>query len=201
MNGSLWNSQGVGQHCISCKNRLIYHHSVYSDNILLCFSQGCDFWYEASHCLQHIVETPVTLQDYFFQKMPVLSWQTLFGTLTCQFLLLYSAKKVPCIYHGSVYHSCKESPPPFLWPNVNSLHGHKLIKQINTTHLLVAVLKRFRHWYTISFLGWLWSTLSFADRITGNIIGGTSNNYVIQRSFYQIFTIGNKITGSSRFLC
>ena len=94
MNGSPWNSQGVGQHCISCKNRLIYHHSVYSDKKRFCFSQGCDFWYEASHCLQHIVETPVTLQDYFFQKMPVLSWQPLFGTLTCQFLLTTHVKKV-----------------------------------------------------------------------------------------------------------
>ena len=34
-------------------------------------------WYQASHCLQHFVETSVTLQAYFFQKMPELSWQSI----------------------------------------------------------------------------------------------------------------------------
>ena len=45
---------------ISGIDRLIYHHSVYSDNILMCLSQGCDFWYQASYCLQNFVEMPVT---------------------------------------------------------------------------------------------------------------------------------------------
>ena len=153
MNDSPWNSQGVGQYCISGIDRLIYHRSLYSNNIFICLSQGCDFWYQASHCLLHFVETPVTLQAYFFQELPELSWQPFFGTLTYHFLLLYSAKKFPCICHWSVCRPCKERPPPFLWPNPNSICGHKLIEQINTTHLLVAVLKLFRHWCIHPFLG------------------------------------------------
>ena len=48
--------------------RVIYQHSVYSDNILMCLSKRCDFWYQASHWLQHFLETTVTLLVYFFQK-------------------------------------------------------------------------------------------------------------------------------------
>ena len=73
MNDSPLSNQGVGQHCISGIYRLIYQHRVYSDNNLMCFSQGCDCWYQASHCLQHFMETLVTLQTYFSQKMPELS--------------------------------------------------------------------------------------------------------------------------------
>ena len=72
MNDSLSNSQGVGQDYIFGIDRLIYHHSVYSDNILMRLLKGCDFWYQASHCLQHFMETLVTLEGYFFQKMPEL---------------------------------------------------------------------------------------------------------------------------------
>ena len=45
----------------------------------MCFSQDVIFGIKL-----HIafIETPVTLQAYFFQKMPELSWQALFGTLT-----------------------------------------------------------------------------------------------------------------------
>ena len=99
------------------------------------------------------------------------------------------------------YSPCKESPPSFLWPNANSICGHKLIKQINTTHLLVAILIRFWHWYINTFLGWPWPPLSCADRIAGNIVGGTSKKLVNQPRHYQIFTIGSKIKGSSSFLC
>ena len=144
---------------------------------------------------------PVALQAYFFHKMPELSWEPLFGSLTYHFLLLYSAKKVPCIFHWIVYSPCKESPPSFLWPNANSICGHKLIKQINTTHLLVAILIRFWHWYINTFLGWPWPPLSCADRIAGNIVGGTSKKLVNQPRHYQILTIGSKIKGSSSFLC
>ena len=200
MNYSPWKSQSVGQHCISGIDILIYHHSVYSDNILMCLSKECDFWYQASHCLQHFMETPVALQAYFFQKMPELSWQPLLGILTYQLLTSVQWGK------GYVHLSLKHLPPtqrpsPFLWPNANSICGHKLIKQINTTHLLVEALKRFQHWYINSFLGWFWPSLSCADRITSNIVGGTSNNFVIQSRNYQIFAIGSKIIGSSGFLC
>ena len=54
-------------------HELIYHHNVSSVNILVCFSQGCDFWYHVSHSMQNFVETPVTLLAYFSQKMPELS--------------------------------------------------------------------------------------------------------------------------------
>ena len=57
MSDSPWNSQGVRQNCISGIDRLIYHHSDYRDNILTCFSQGYDFWYQASHCFEHLVKT------------------------------------------------------------------------------------------------------------------------------------------------
>ena len=113
MNDSPWKSQSVGQHCISGIDILIYHHSVYSDNILMCLSKECDFWYQASHCLQHFVETPVTLQAYFFQKMPELSWQPLLGTLTYQLLTSVQWGK------GYVHLALKHLPPtqrpsPFL---------------------------------------------------------------------------------------
>ena len=107
-------------------------------------------------------------------------------------LLLYSAKKVPCICHWNVYCPCKERQTPFLWPNANSICGHKLIEQINTTHLLDVILKRFWDWCINSFFGWLWPPLSCADSIAGNIVGGTSNNFVIQPRHYQLFTIGSK---------
>ena len=168
MNDSLWNSQGVGQHCISYIDRLIYHHSVYSNNILMCLSQGCEFWYQASHCLQHFVEMLVTVQAYFLQKMPELSWQLLFGTVTYKFFASIQCKKVPYVFHWSVNRSCKERPPPFLWPNANSTCEHKLIEQTNTTHLLVVVLKRIRNWYINSFLDWLWPPFSCANKIIGN---------------------------------
>ena len=100
---------------------------------------------------------------------------------------------VPYICHSSVYRPFKERSPLFLWPNAESKCGH--------THLLLVVVKRLRHWYISSFLGWLWPPFSCADRITGNIVGGTSNNFVIQLRHYQIFTIGSKIIGSSGFLC
>ena len=104
-NDSLWNSQGVRQHWISSIDRLIYHHSVYSDNILMCLSQGCDFWYQASHCLQYFEETPVTLQAFFFKKIPELSWQPLFGTLTYHFfLLLNSAVKAFTVHMKKFHH-------------------------------------------------------------------------------------------------
>ena len=180
MNDSLWKSQGVERHCISGIDRLIYQHSVYSDNILMCLSQECDFWYQASHYLQHFAETPVTLQPYYFQKMPEFSWQPLFGTLTYQLFASVQCEKGSI--HLPFYHPCKERPPPFLWPNSNCIYGHKLIEHINTTHLLVVLLKRFRRWYISSFLGWLWPPLSCADRITGNIVG-------------------SKIIGSFGFLC
>ena len=48
----------------------------------MCPSQGCNFWYQASHCLQHFVETAVPLQAYFFQKMQELLRQPLFGNIT-----------------------------------------------------------------------------------------------------------------------
>ena len=95
----------------------------------------------------------------------------------------------------------KERPPPSCWPNANSICWHKLIEQISITHLFVLVLKRFQNWYINSFLGWLWPLLICADRITADIVGGTSNNCVIQPRHYQIFTFGSKIVGSSRFLC
>ena len=103
---------------------------VYSDNILMCLSQGCDYCYQALLCLQHFVKTALTLQDYFFQKMQELLWQPLFRTLTCQFFASVKCKKVPCICHWSVYTSCKERLSPFLWPNANSVCQHKLIEQI-----------------------------------------------------------------------
>ena len=80
MNDRPWNGQDVGQLCISGIDRLIYN--IYSDNILMCLSQKGDFWCKVSHCLQHFVETPVTLQAYFSQKVPGLSSQPLFRTLT-----------------------------------------------------------------------------------------------------------------------
>ena len=52
-----------------------------------------------------------------------------------------------------------------------------MIKQINNINLLILVLKRFEHWYINSFLGWLWTPMSCADRITGNIVGCTSNKF------------------------
>ena len=202
MNDSHWNSQGVRQHCISGIYRLINHHSVYSDNILMCLSQGWDFWYQASHCLQHFVETPVTLQAYFFQKMPELSWQPLSGTRTYQFFASVQCEKGSMhLSLKRLYHPCKERLPPFLWPNANSVWEHKLIEQIDTTHLLVVILKRLWHWYINSFLGWLWLPLSCVDRTTGNIVGGTSSNFVIQSRHNQICTIDIKIIRSSGFLC
>ena len=78
MNDNPWNNQGVGQHCISGIYRLVYHHSVYSDHNSMCFSQERDCWYQALH----FMETLVTLQAYFSQTMPELSWQSVFGTLT-----------------------------------------------------------------------------------------------------------------------
>ena len=74
MNDSPWNSQEVGQHYISGIDKLIYYHSFYSGNILMCLSRECGFWYQASHCLQQFVEMLVTFQAYSFQKMPELSW-------------------------------------------------------------------------------------------------------------------------------
>ena len=91
--------------------------------------------------------------------------------------LLYSAKKVPCICHWRVCRPSKERPPPFFWLNTNSVCGHKFIEQINTTHLLVAVLRRFQHWYINSFLDSLWPPLSRAIRITGN----TRNNLAVTK--------------------
>ena len=93
MNDSPWNSQDVVQHCISGIDRLIYHHSVCSDNILMYLSQRCDFCYQALHCWQYFVETSVTLQAYFLQKMLELSWQVLFGTLTYQFFCICTVRK------------------------------------------------------------------------------------------------------------
>ena len=196
MNDSSWKSQGVGQHCIAGIDRLIYHHNVYRDNIVMCLSQRYDSWYQASHCLQHFVETPVTFQAYFFQKMPKLSWQPLFGTLTYQFFAPVQCQK------GSMHLPLKRlppiprRPPAFLWPNANATCGHKLIEQINTIHWLVAALKIFLHWHINLFLGWHWPQLSFSDRITGNIVGGTSNNFNIEPRHYQIFAIDSKIVGS-----
>ena len=175
INHSTWHSQGVGQHCLSGKDRLIYQHSAFSNNILMSLSQVCAFWYQASHCLKHFGEMLLTLQAYFFQKMPELSWQSLFGLLTYLFFLLYSAKKVPCICHWRVYRPSKERPPSFVWLNANSVCGHEFIKQINTTHLLVVVLRKFQHWYINSFLDSLWPPLSCAIRITGN----TRSNLVV----------------------
>ena len=83
---------------------------------------------------------------------------------------------------------------------VDSICGHKLIEQIHTNHLLVAVLKRFWHWKINSFLGWLWPPLSCAEKIAGNIVGGATNNFVIQPRHCQNFTIGIKIIKSSGFL-
>ena len=68
-------------------------------------SQECDFWYQASHCLQHFVETPVTLQAYFFQKTPELSSQPFFGTLRYQFLASAQCEK------GSMRLPLKRLPP------------------------------------------------------------------------------------------
>ena len=104
MNDNPWNSQGVGQDCISGIDRLIFLHNVYRDNTLICLSQGCDFWYQASHCLKHFVELLVTLPAYFFQKMPELSWQPVFRTLTYQFFPSVQYEK------GSLYLSLKCSP-------------------------------------------------------------------------------------------
>ena len=182
MNNSPWNSQGVEQDGISGIDRLIYHHSVYSDNILRCLSRGCDFWYQASHCLQHFVETPVTLQACFFQKKPELSWQPLLGTLTYKFFASLQCEKGSLICYWSVYYQCKGSLPLFLWHNVSFICEHKLIQQTNTTHLLVVVLKRIWRWYANLFLGWLWPPLSCSDRITGKIVDGTSSNFVIQQN-------------------
>ena len=115
MNDSPWNSQGVGQYYISGIDRLIYHHSVYSDNILMCLSQGWDFRYQASHCWQHFVKTPVTLQAYSIflnSNIPIFC--------SC-------VEKVLCICNWSVYCPSKKRPPPFHSPNANSLCGHKLI--------------------------------------------------------------------------
>ena len=56
-------------------------------------SQVCDFWYQASHCLKHFGEMLLTLQAYFFQKMPELSWQSLFGTLTYLFFFFTVRKR------------------------------------------------------------------------------------------------------------
>ena len=198
---SPWNSQRVGQHCIPDIVRLIYHHIVYSGNILMWLSERCDCWYQSSHCLQHFVETTVTLQAYFFQKMPELSWKPFFGTSTYQSLLLPSAGKGSTHLPLKHLRLMQKRAPPFLWPNVNSISGHKLIDKINTTHLLVAVLRRFQLWHINSFLGLFWPLLSCADRIRGYIVGGTSNNFVIQPRPYQTFTNDSKIIRSSGFLC
>ena len=97
MNDSPWNSQGV--------DRLIYHQSVYAHDILMCLSKVCDFWYQVSHCLQHFVEIPVTLQTYIFQKMPEVSWQPLFETLKYQFFAFAQCEK------GSMDLQLKHLPP------------------------------------------------------------------------------------------
>ena len=143
ISNGLWNNQGTGKLCICGIDRLIYHHSVYSNNILMCLLQGCYFWYQSSHCLQHFVETPVTLQVYFFQKIPELSWQTLLGTLTYKCFASVQCEK------GSMHLPLKRLPPmqrktiTILWLTANSILGHKLIEKINTIHFLVVALKRF----------------------------------------------------------
>ena len=129
MNDNPWNSQGVGQDCISGIDRLIFLHNVYRDNTLICLSQGCDFWYQASHCLKHFVELLVTLPAYFFQKMPELSWQPVFRTLTYQFFP--SVLFLVFVIEVFTVHAKKGH---FFSHNANSIYGHKLIEHVNTTH-------------------------------------------------------------------
>ena len=204
VNDSPWNGQGIGEHCLSGIDRMIYQHSVYSNNVFISLSQGCDFWYQVSHCtlLATFRGNGNDFSDVFLPKdARIIMTTSLWNSNILLFCFCIVWKKVPCICHWSVYRPFKERPPPFLWLNTNSICAHKLIEQINTNHLLVAVLKRFWHWYMNPFLGWLWPPLSCADWITGNIVGSTSHSFVIQPRHYQIFTIGRKIIGSSGFLC
>ena len=124
----------VGQHCISSIDGLIYHHSVYSVNILMCISQGYDSWYQASHCLETPEEHQRLCRLISSKKYRKCHENLSLELYYTNFLLLYSAKKVSCISHWSVYRPCKERPPPFILPNANSICGQKFIEQINTTH-------------------------------------------------------------------
>ena len=160
--------------------------------IFWCASQGYDLWCQASHCLQHFVETPVTLLAYFFQKLPELLWHPLFGALTYHFSCFCTVRKKfhPFAIEAFTAHA-KEGQHHFF---------DLMIEQINTTHLLVVILKRFRDWYINWFFGWLSPPFSCADSIAGNIVGGTSNNFGIQPRHYQLFMISRNIIGSSGFL-
>ena len=68
VNDSPWNSQGVGQHCISGIERLTYHHSGYRPTKLDVPFTSMWFLVSSFTLLATFPETPVTFQAYFFQK-------------------------------------------------------------------------------------------------------------------------------------
>ena len=156
---SSWNGQGVRQNCISGIDRLIYQHIVYSDNI------WCAFHKVVVLVLSFTLFATLFLSRLISSKR----CQNCHNNLSYQLFASVQCVKVPCIFHWSVYHPCKGRVLPFLWPNANSICGHKLIEQIKPPFFFFfLVLERFQHWYINLFLGWLWPPLHCADRITGN---------------------------------